>query len=42
MNAVIVREILVRAKVQFALIGATAVALRGLPRFTQDIDFGSI
>jgi hypothetical protein len=39
MNATLVREILERANVQFALIGAAAVALRGLPRFTQDTDF---
>lgn len=42
MNAVRVREILDRAGVQFALIGASAVALRGLPRFTQDTDFFTI
>jgi len=38
-NAAAVREILERAGVRFALIGAAAVALRGLPRFTQDTDF---
>lgn len=39
MNAVLVREILERAGIQFALIGAAAVSLRGHPRFTQDTDF---
>lgn len=32
------REILEHSGVRFALIGAAAVALRGLPRFTQDTD----
>lgn len=39
MNAGVVREILERANIRFVLVGAAAVALRGLPRFTQDTDF---
>src|SRR5687768_17604663 len=39
MNAADVREVLDRAAIRFALIGAAAIALRGHPRFTQDTDF---
>jgi hypothetical protein len=39
MTAVDVRDVLDRAAIRFALIGAAAVALRGHPRFTQDTDF---
>jgi hypothetical protein len=38
-NAADVRKSLERAGIQYALIGAAAVALRGSPRFTQDTDF---
>jgi hypothetical protein len=38
-NAGSVRHALERAGIQYALIGAAAVALRGHPRFTQDTDF---
>ena len=34
-----VRNLLERAGIRYALIGAAAVAIRGYPRFTQDTDF---
>lgn len=39
MSASDVRDVLERAGIRYALIGAAAVALRGYPRFTQDTDF---